>query len=102
MQLSLPVMPPLFEAQVRLKLPGGNFVIRSPGRDATLKTEYDASKNETTVVGGSSGGRLELSWQDRNLRPPADGIASTIYTIRRRNFGWDMESVQTLIRMESM
>jgi hypothetical protein len=102
MQLSLPVMPPLFEAQVRLKLPGGNFVIRSPGRDATLKTEYDASKNETTVVGGSSGGRLELSWQDRNLRPPADGIASTIYTIRRRNFGWDMEAVQTLIRMESM
>jgi hypothetical protein len=100
MQLSLPVMPALFEAQVRLKLPGGNFVIRSPNRDATLKTEYDAAKYETTVSGGSPGGRLELTWQDRNLRPPAEGVASTIYNVGRRGSTWEMDAVQTLIRME--
>jgi len=101
MQLSLPVMPALFEAQFRLTIPGGNFAVRSPNRDAVLKVEYDAAKNETTVVGGSPGGRLDLTWQDRNHRPPADGIASTLYTLRRKNAGWELEASQTLIRMES-
>jgi len=101
MQLSLPVMPPLFEAQVRLRIPGGNYIVRSSNREAALRTEFDAAKNETTVSGGSPGGRLELSWQDRNLRSPADGVASTTYTVRRRGAGWEMDALQTLIRMES-
>ncbi|WP_145030989.1 hypothetical protein [Caulifigura coniformis] len=101
MQLSLPVMPPLFEAQVRLRIPGGNYIVRSSNREAALRTEFDAAKNETVVTGGSPAGRLELSWQDRNLRPPADGVASTTYTLRRRGAGWEMDAQQTLIRMES-
>jgi hypothetical protein len=101
MQLSLPVMPALFEAQIRLTLPGGNFSVRSPNRDAALKAEYDAARNETTIVGGSPGGRLELAWQDRNQRPPVDGIASTLYVLRRKVNNWELEATQTLIRMES-
>lgn len=101
MQLSLPLMPPLFEAQLRLRIPGGNFAARSTNRDAALKADYDKGKNETTVEGGIPGGRLELAWQDRNQRPAADGVASSIFTLRRRGSLMELEAQQSLVRMES-
>lgn len=101
LQLSLPVMPPLFEAFVKLKLEGGHFAVRSPNRETALRIAPDAAANATFVEGGVSGGRLELTWQDRAQKTPADGAASTTYTLKRRAALWELEAQQAIVRMES-
>ncbi len=102
LQLSLPIMPALFEAQLKLRIPGGDFAVRSMNREAALKVSYDKGSNQTLVEGGVPGGRLELAWQDRSQRPTADGVASTILTYRRTGAMLELEALQSLARMESL
>ncbi len=101
LQLSLPSMPPLFEARVRLRIPGGTFNARSPDRNATLKATYDSVNRETLVEGGLPGGRLDLSWQEANSRATASGSVNAEYELRREGTFWELDVQQTVVLSES-
>ncbi|HVJ87189.1 MAG TPA: hypothetical protein VM452_16150, partial [Caulifigura sp.] len=101
LQLSLPTMPPLFEARLNLRIPGGDYLVRSVNRDATFKVGYSKESNETAVEGGIPGGRIDISWQGREQGPQADAVASSVITISRRGPNVELDAVQTLLRMEA-
>lgn len=100
LQLSLPMMPALFEARIKLRFANPKIVIRSNNRDATLSTQ--PGENGGTIVEGSiPGGRLDFVWQDRDQMPDPDWLATSTFTLRRASSAWELTCQQSIRRSET-
>ncbi|MBX3443262.1 MAG: hypothetical protein KF774_12720 [Planctomyces sp.] len=102
LQLSLPQMPPLFEARANLRFEKDNLVIRSYNREATIRTRSGETPEGGTLLEASlPNGRLDLLWQERGQAPEPDWQASSNLTLRRTLAAWELLVQQTVQRTES-
>ena len=101
LQLSLPLMPELFEASVKLRFPNDQLIIRSYNRKAILKSRPAPDGKGTLLEASIPGGRLELLWQERGSEQVADWVASNTYTLKRASSAWEIGVQQSIRRTES-
>jgi hypothetical protein len=100
LQLSLPAMPALFEARMKLRIPEPNVLVRSFNREAALRIENSEDQKATVVEGSIPGGRLELGWQKPDEIPDPDWRASSVLTLRRATAAWELQVQQTVRRSD--
>lgn len=100
LQLSLPLMPDLFEANVKLRFPGDPVVIRSYNRNAILKPRPAPDGTGTLLDASVPGGRLELLWQERGREREADWAASSTFSLKRASSAWEISVQQSIRRTE--
>jgi len=94
--LSLPQLPPFFDAQFKLRIPGKRITVRVPKE--TLLGESKTDAEATEVVGSVRGTRLEVTWNESSADVPAIGRVTTLMTLKRDADRLVLQGEQTIQR----
>lgn len=94
--LSLPQLPPFFDAQFKVRIPGKRITVRVPKE--TLLGDSKSDAEATEVVGSVRGTRLEVTWNESSADVPAIGRVTTLMTLKRDADRLVLQGEQTIQR----